>query len=101
MRRRFSRRTLVAASLLVGVAAALAAVSALALRASTPRPVQPAGEAEFPSALGRHVDALKEAIPGNGGEPADAASAEGMEFAAQASPDDDVPLARIETERAA
>lgn len=67
------------------------------------RDEQEVGAAEgMPPALARHVEKLKEAIPGNGGE-----SGEGPGFAdaaalqALAYPDTDLPLARLEGARSA
>jgi hypothetical protein len=59
-------------------------------------------EPEFPPALGKHMEKLKEGIPGNGGEPnegpggADAAVIEALAY-----PDTDIPLTRLEAARAA
>ncbi|MGH3131496.1 MAG: exo-alpha-sialidase, partial [Gaiellaceae bacterium] len=58
-------------------------------------------EAEFPTALGNHLDALKQAVPGNGGmaEEGPAGAAE-FEFLQRAYPADSISLAAMEAARA-
>jgi hypothetical protein len=57
-------------------------------------------EADVPPALARHLERLKEAVPGNDGE-GPAGSAAAWKFRAQAYPAKDISLAKIEGARAA
>ena len=64
--------------------------------------VEAKAEPEFPTALGRHIEKLKEALPGNGGESAEGPGSAAEEaFLQRAYPDTDIPLARVEAARAA
>jgi hypothetical protein len=66
------------------------------------RESEEAGEQEFPPALASHLEKLKEAIPGNGGESNEGpGSAENAALAALAYPDTDIPLARLDAARSA
>src|SRR5262245_49139544 len=58
-------------------------------------------ERNMPKALGRHLERLSQAIPGQGGESEGPGSAEAEEFLALAYPDTDVPLARLVAARKA
>lgn len=59
-------------------------------------------ELELPTALGKHIEKLAEAIPGNGGEPKEGpGSYEDYQFDRLAYPDTDIPLSSLEAERAA
>jgi hypothetical protein len=53
----------------------------------------------MPLALGRHMERLSEAIPGQGGEAEGPGSGEAEKFLALAYPDTDVPLARLTAAR--
>lgn len=60
------------------------------------------GEANLPPALGRHMERLMQALPGNGGESREGPGVAAAEhFAALAYPDVDVPLARLQRARQA
>jgi hypothetical protein len=60
------------------------------------------GERNMPPALGKHMERLMEAIPGNGGEQREGPGAADFEhFIALAYPDTDVPLARLQSAREA
>lgn len=56
---------------------------------------------EVPPALGRHLDRLGRAIPGQGGESEGPGDAEAEKFLAKAYPDTDIPLARLSRARTA
>jgi hypothetical protein len=58
-------------------------------------------ERNMPKALGRHLEGLSQAIPGQGGESEGPGSADAEEFLALAYPDTDVPLARLVAARKA
>jgi hypothetical protein len=58
------------------------------------------GEADLPAALGRHLEKLRETVPGNGGE-GPASSAAEWRFRARAYPEKDISLDKIEGARAA
>ena len=61
-----------------------------------------AGEAELPTALGKHIEELAKSIPGNGGEPGEGpASAADAEFVARAYPTDTISVANMDAARAA
>ena len=61
-----------------------------------------AGEAELPTALGKHIEELAKSIPGNGGEPGEGpASAADAEFMARAYPTDTISVANMDAARAA
>jgi len=61
---------------------------------------QIAQEDNLPPALGRHLEKLRQALPGNGGEPSESPdSAADLAFFQRAFPDADIPLTRIEFER--
>jgi len=61
-----------------------------------------AGEAEFPPTLGKHIEKLVEAVPGNGGEPEDGpASGAEAEFMARAYPADTISVTNMEGARQA
>src|SRR5205809_2414150 len=61
-----------------------------------------AAEPEFPSALGRHLEQLKEAIPGQGGESLDGrASSEEQAFLARAYPDNTISVDKMQAARSA
>jgi hypothetical protein len=63
---------------------------------------QVAREGNLPPALGRHLEKLRQAIPGNGGEPIEGPdSAADQAFFQRAFPDADIPLTRLEFERQA
>jgi hypothetical protein len=98
----------------IGVAGlAVVLMGAAALHAATTSsPVQRAtyvpgkAEGDVPAALARHLEALKESIPGNGGEPAQTESngptTSGLQdFAELAYPAKDVSLAKIQAARQA
>jgi hypothetical protein len=105
MNRRFWRIGVAAlATVLVGTAALYAS--------STSRQVRPDGlaftkaEGDMPTALGKHLEQLRESIPGNGGEPAQTESngptTSGLQdFAELAYPAKDVSLAKIRNARRA
>ncbi len=60
------------------------------------------GEAEFPAALGRHLEELKKAVPGNGGESTDGpGGADDSAFLARAYPSDTISIAAMEAARTA
>ena len=62
----------------------------------------PEGEGEGGSALVRHMEALKEAVPGNGGEPAEGPeSAAEAEFEALAYPDNTIAVSEMDAARRA
>ena len=55
-----------------------------------------------PRAVSKHLDKLKQALPGNGGElPGGPSSADAYDFVARAYPDTDIPLARLDGARSA
>jgi hypothetical protein len=57
-------------------------------------------EGGLPPALGRHLEKLRQAIPGNGGEPREGPdSAADQAFFQRAFPDTDIPVERIQSER--
>src|SRR5262245_39074271 len=59
-------------------------------------------EPEFPPALGRHLERLKEAVPGNGGESQEGPwSGAEAEFLARAYPGDTISIAQMEAARTA
>jgi hypothetical protein len=59
-------------------------------------------EAEFPAALGRHLEELKKAVPGNGGESTDGpGGADAVAFLARAYPSDTISIAAMEAARTA
>jgi hypothetical protein len=59
-------------------------------------------EPEFPTALGKHMEKLTEAIPGQGGEPNEGpGSYEDLQFEQLAYPGTDIPLNNLEAMRAA
>ena len=59
-------------------------------------------EPEFPTALGKHIEKLAEAIPGQGGEPSEGpGSYEDYQFNQLAYPGTDIPLNNLEAMRAA
>src|SRR5262245_34139988 len=58
-------------------------------------------ERNLPPALGRHLEKLSQAIPGQGGEAEGPGSAGTEKFLAMAYPDTDIPLARLEGARGA
>jgi hypothetical protein len=59
-------------------------------------------EPEFPPALGRHLERLKEAVPGNGGESNEGPwSAAEAEFLARAYPSDTISVAAMDAARTA
>ncbi len=58
-------------------------------------------ERNMPKALGRHLEKLTQAVPGQGGESEGPGTAEAEEFLAMAYPDTDIPLARLEGARKA
>ncbi len=61
-----------------------------------------AAEPEFPTALGRHIEKLSEAIPGNGGEPQEGpGSYEDYQFDRMAYPNTDIPLTSLTAVRSA
>ncbi len=61
---------------------------------------QLAQEDNLPPALGRHLEKLRQAIPGNGGEPSEGPdSAADQAFFQRAFPDSDIPVDRIEFAR--
>jgi hypothetical protein len=61
---------------------------------------QLAQEDNLPPALSAHLEKLRQAIPGNGGEPSEGPdSAAGLAFFQLAFPDADIPLTRIEFAR--
>jgi hypothetical protein len=61
---------------------------------------QLAQDDNLPPALGRHLEKLRQAIPGNGGEPRDGPdSAADQAFFQRAFPDTDIPVTRIEFAR--
>ena len=62
--------------------------------------MEAAGEPDLPAALGRHIEKLMRTIPGNNGE-GPAASAAEWKFRAQAYPDKDISLDKIEGARTA
>ncbi len=60
------------------------------------------GEGNLPPALNRHLEQLKQALPGTGGESAEGpGSADELAFFQRAYPDADIPLARFEAAQAA
>ena len=61
----------------------------------------PVNEEGLPVALSRHLDKLKEAIPGNGGESRGPGSAAEAAFLQRAYPEHDIPMSRIVTARRA
>ena len=97
MTRRHKRRTFV--GLLVAVALGTALVSGV-VRGSGD--AQANAEAEFPTALGRHLATLKEALPGNQGmaEDGPSSAAEG-EFLERAYPADTISVEQMDAARAA
>ncbi len=59
------------------------------------------GEGNLPPALSRHLEQLKQALPGTGGESSEGpGSADELAFFQRAFPDQDIPLARFETAQA-
>lgn len=86
------------------VLALAAGVSAFLALAATPRRVvvgRAGVEGKMPPAGARHMERLKQAIPGSGGESEGPGSAEAEKFMALAYPDKDVPLARLQGARKA
>ena len=87
----------------------LAGVGAAVLIAAAPQATAPdqwgAKAAQMrtkPLALSKHLDKLKQALPGNGGEmPGGPSSADVQDFLARVYPDNDIPLARLEGARSA
>jgi hypothetical protein len=60
-----------------------------------------AAEPEMPTALGKHIEKLAEAIPGNGGEPQEGPGTyEDYQFEKLAYPNTDIPLSSLTAERA-
>ena len=61
-----------------------------------------AGEAELPTALGKHIEEFSKSIPGVGGEPEEGpSSAADAEFMARAYPTDTISVANMDAARAA
>src|SRR5713226_197818 len=61
---------------------------------------QLAQDDNLPPVLGRHLEKLRQAIPGNGGEPREGPdSAADQAFFQRAFPDADIPVTRIEFAR--
>ncbi|MEP6666814.1 MAG: hypothetical protein ABJA81_10230, partial [Nocardioidaceae bacterium] len=59
------------------------------------------GDHEFPTSLGKHLEKLKEAIPGNGGESAEGpGSSADAAFAERAYPGDSISVAQMDKARA-
>jgi hypothetical protein len=89
----------------VCVLAALAVVAAFTTfvgHSSAKAKGESAANVEFGPALARHLEKLKEALPGNAGEPdGGPAGADDAALDALAFPDTDIPLARIQAEQAA
>jgi hypothetical protein len=87
---------------LIAVGAFLAALSVFAVGKITGTDRSGAAEAEFPVALGRHLETLKEAVPGNQGMAREGpASAAEAEFMQRAYPGDTIGLTQMSGARAA
>ena len=92
---------------LMAAALTLAVASALALTSfPTPAPAAAGGEGDgqvegnMPPAVGRHMERLVQATPGNGGESREGPGAADVEhFLALAYPDTDIPLSRLRASR--
>jgi hypothetical protein len=83
----------------VGVAAVLSARRPRQARAGV---TDAKTERNMPVVLSRHLEKLRQAIPGNGGEPGEGPGrADEERFLALAYPDTDIPLARLDAARAA
>ncbi len=96
------RFAIAAATMLVLVAGAVTAGLVLRSRAGGERGEEPLAAEELPPALARHLEELKEAAPGNGGESAEGpGSAEEAVIQALAYPDADIPLARLQVAQSA
>ena len=79
---------------------AIIAGSVLWLREEKAR--EKAVEPEFPTALGKHIEKLMEAIPGTGGEPSEGpGSAAEADFLARAYPADTISVAQMDAARSA
>jgi hypothetical protein len=96
-------RRVVSVAALALVAGAAAVAMALTQGSSTSRQGSVRiGEASVPPALAQHLARLGQALPGNGGEPAEGpGSAEAAELAALAYPASDIPLSSIQAAEAA
>ncbi len=90
------------AALMAGAAVSIALVAACATSLNKTADGKSALEKGRPRALARHLEKLRETIPGNGGESAEGpGSAEEAAFAARAYPLEDIPLSRFEAARSA
>src|SRR5262245_42062975 len=85
-------------ALAVGVAAVLTARNATRTRAVASGSHT---DGDLPRALDRHLERLKQATPGVGGESENLGGAEAEKWMALAYPDKDVPLVRLQAARAA
>jgi hypothetical protein len=93
------RQTLAAAAIVL--LAGLAVVAGITLTGSTPVAAV-AGEGEGPTALSKHLDALRQSVPGNQGMAEEGpASAADDAFAARAYPDDTIAVSDVSAARAA
>ena len=96
------RRVIVAGATVLTLTAALVAGSVLTTSEPGGEHEEGKVEPEFPSALGRHMEHLMEAIPGKGGEPEEGpGSAADAAFEARAYPGDQISLTKLDTARKA
>jgi len=83
-------------------ALAVSGVSGTVVYLEHQRDAHEQGEPEFPASLGKHLEKLKEAIPGKGGESAEGpGSSADAAFAERAYPGDSVSVAQMDKARAA
>src|SRR5437867_1770893 len=81
---------------------AIAAAFVLSSMPSEDRDEEEGAAEGVPPALARHIEDLKKAIPGSGGESGEGPGGAGaLELAIRAYPDSDIPLARIQAANAA
>jgi hypothetical protein len=91
-------RLLLAALATLALVAAAATAGIFALRGEEG---EEGAEPEFPAALGRHIEELHEAVPGNGGEPEEGPwSAAEAEFLQRAYPDSTIAVTDMNRARA-
>ena len=90
------------ATLTIGVAGSIALVAACATSLNKTIDGESALEKGRPKALARHLEKLRQTVPGNGGESAEGpGSAEEQAFAARAYPLADIPLTHFAAARSA
>ena len=92
----------IAAVLLLAIGAAAFLSAGSSPQASRTEERAEAGEAEFPTALGKHLEKLSKTIPGAGGEPEEGRSAAAEDaFMQRAYPSDTISLEQMEAARQA